>query len=39
MKYEEILEDMEMKNKEVTERFLVTERKWQRDISVEKRKI
>lgn len=39
MKYEEILEDMEMKNKEVTERLLVTERKWQRDISVEKRKI
>jgi hypothetical protein len=30
---------MEIRNKEVSERLLVSERKWQRDLSVEKRKI
>jgi hypothetical protein len=39
IKYEEILEEMEIKNKEVSERLLASERKWQRDLSVEKRKI
>ena len=39
IRYEEILEDAELRNKELTEQLANVEKKWQRDLTLEKRKV
>ena len=38
IKYEELLEEIEIKYKEISEKFFVSQQKWQRSLAVEKRK-
>lgn len=38
IRYEELLEETELKFKEVSEKLVIKDKKWQRDIAVEKRK-